>query len=450
MAMSPTPIRRLTESIAFRAFTLAFLSILLLIPLLSVRGLVNERKALRRDAAASIAAGWGGPQTILGPVLVLQAKCFAKPDKDGHIEESRRLAVKLPQALTVEGEASSEIRRRGLHEVPVYRVMLAIALNLEPPSLAELDWQCAKTELEAASIAFAVSDPRGIDRVSPLSYAGSNASWHAGTPLSGPWQSGVQAAIPIADLYPSSGGIPMRFELELRGSDRFALSPAGGSTELNLRADWSSPSFDGAFLPSERSVQARGFEATWKVSELARPVPSLWLCDCPADLAASAFGVTWFQPADGYLTTERSLKYGFLFIALTFLTFFLFELGGSRRAHPIQYGLVGGAICVFYLLLLSLSERTGFGVAYLVAAVATTTQITLYGRAFLRAGRRVAVLGAVLATLYGGLYLLVGLEEIALLLGSIALFLIIAIAMWVTRTVNGETLPARGLAPSDV
>jgi inner membrane protein len=209
-----------------------------------------------------------------------------------------------------------------------------------------------------------------------------------------------------------------------------------------MKGDWPTPSFDGAFLPAERSIRADGFDAEWRVSELARPVRSLSLDGTAPELHSSGFGLTWFQAADQYLMTERSLKYGFLFVVLTFLTFFLFELTGSRRAHFLQYGLVGGALCVFYLLLLSISEHLRYDKAYLVAAVATALQITLYGRAFLASTRRTLVLGTVLAALYTCLYFLVGLEEMALLIGSIGLFLVIAITMWLTREVGREPLAA--------
>lgn len=431
---------RIADSTTFRALTLAALCLMLLIPLASVRGIVEERKGQRSQAASSVAEGWGGPQTLLGPVLVIQAGC-STTESDGEVRESRHLAVKLPARLAVEGQATSEVRKRGLHTVPVYRAKLRFDLSFEPPPVAALDWRCTTTRIEATSIVLALGDPRGIDGLSPVSLGergDRRTAWRSGTPLEGDWRKGVQAPVPVEWLYPAAGPVAMTFELELRGSDRFALAPAGAQTELRLAGDWPSPSFDGSFLPSERHVTAEGFDALWKVSELARPVPSLWLSETAPELAASAFGVSWFQPADGYLMTERSLKYGFLFVALTFLTFFLFEQAGATRVHPIQYGLVGGALCVFYLLLLAISERAGFGRAYLVAAVATASLIVFYGKALLRAGRRVGVLAAVLAVLYGGLYLLVGLEEAALLIGSVALFLIIAIAMWTTREVGRE------------
>ena len=431
----PDNLAAITRSIPFRVFVLAFLSILLLIPLSNLRDLVGERRGLRAAAASSIATGWGGRQTLLGPILVLALDC-PWTDEKGRTGLAQQIATRLPAKLAVDGDLTTEVRRRGLHAVPVYRARLRTTFEFGPPSAALLAGQCAGARLRAASVVLAVSDPRGIDRISPLAMATSQIAWLPGTPLSGPWQQGVQAPIPTALLAEGSAPLALAADIDLRGSDRFALLPAGGETTVKLHGDWPSPSFDGAFLPASSAVGTGGFDAAWTVSELARPLPSIFNGDPPVELQAAAFGLTWFQPADSYLMTERSLKYGFLFVLLTFLTFFFFESTGERRLQPLQYGLIGGALCIFYLLLLSLSERAGFATAYLAAATATTLQIALYARALLGHARRATVLGAILTALYSGLFLLIGLEETALLVGSVALFVLLTLAMWLTRGVG--------------
>ena len=434
----------ITRSIPFRACVLGFLSILLLIPLWSLRELVGERRGLRAAAASSIAAGWGGRQTLLGPVLVLELQCPWTDDK-GNRGVTPRTVTRLPSRYAVEGDLTTEVRHRGLHTVPVFRARLRTAFDFTPPANRLLEGVCSGARLSAASVVFALADPRGIDRLSPLELDSTQTVWIPGTPLSGAWRQGVQAAIPVARLVEDAEPLALRAEIDLRGSDRFALLPAGGETTARLAADWASPSFDGAFLPTSSTLRRDGFEAAWDVSELARPLPALFVGDPPAELEAAAFGFTWFQPADSYLQTERSLKYGFLFVVLTFPIFFVFELTSERRVHPVQYGLVGAALCIFYLLLLSLSERAGFTAAYLAAALATTLQIALYGRALLAGTGRAAILGAILATLYSGLFLLIGLEETALLVGSVALFALLTLAMWLTRKV-GRGRPAAAAA----
>lgn len=425
----------LTRSIPFRVTVLGFLAVLLLIPLWSLRELVGERRGLRAAAASSIAAGWGGRQTLLGPVLVLELEC-PWTDEKGRSGVTTSIATRLPSRFDVEGNVTTEVRHRGLHTVPVFRANLRTAFEFTPPAARLLEGQCSGARLRAASVVFALTDPRGIDRISPLELAASPTPWIPGTPLSGTWKQGVQAPIPVALLTEGARPLALRAEIDLRGSDRFTLLPAGGETTVRLASDWPSPSFDGAFLPTSSILRPDGFDADWRVSELARPLPAIFGGDPPSELEAAAFGFTWFQPADSYLQTERSLKYGFLFVVLTFLVFFFFELGSERQAHPLQYGLVGAALCIFYLLLLALSERAGFGAAYLAAAAATTLQIALYGRALLAGTTRAAILGGILAALYSGLYLLIGLEETALLVGSIALFTLLTLAMWLTRGVG--------------
>ena len=194
----------------------------------------------------------------------------------------------------------------------------------------------------------------------------------------------------------------------LRGSERLELLPVGRETRAALAGDWPSPRFQGAYLPERREVRADGFSADWRVSALARTFPGKWRwSDWPHDLEQSAFGTELVLPVDGYQRTERALKYGLLVVVLTFLAFFLFEIGSELRLHVVQYGLVGAALCVFYLLLLSLSEHLGFAVAYLSAAAATVGLISAYVTAILRGGRRAAAFAGLLAGLYGGLYALI-------------------------------------------
>ena len=439
----PDLVSSITRSIPFRATLLAFLSLVLLIPLWSLRELVGERRAMRAAAAASIAAGWGGRQTLLGPVLVLELEC-PWTDAEGNSGISTRIATRLPARYDVEGTIATEVRHRGLHSVPVFRARLRTAFEFTPPTIRLLEGQCGGARLRAASVVFALSDPRGIDRISPLEVASSPTAWIPGTPLSGYWKQGVQAPIPVARMAEDAKPLALRAEIDLRGSDRLTLLPAGGETTVRMAADWPSPSFDGAFLPTKSQLRPDGFDAEWTVSELARPLPAIFAGDPPSELEAAAFGFTWFQPADSYLQTERSLKYGFLFVVLTFLVFFAFELTSERRVHPVQYGLVGAALCIFYLLLLSLSERSGFATAYLAAAAATTLQIALYARALLAGATRATILGAILAALYSGLFLLIRLEETALLVGSIALFALLTLAMWMTRGVGRAKAAAGG------
>jgi len=424
------------NSATLRLLMIGLLSIVLLLPLAMVRGLLSERRQLRAVAAASIASGWAGRQTLTGPALVLRFAC-AGFDEKGRPRTWRRTTMVLPDRLDVRARATSELRRRGIHAVPVYQSEFEVAGEFTPKPLPDLVVDCPDATLLQADLALALSDPRGIERLDQVDWAGTALPWQSGTGLDGSWSSGVSARLPreqLASLITARARFS--FELDLRGSDRLSMAPAAGTTNFELTGDWPSPSFDGAFLPRQREVGASGFHAAWTVSSLARPVPAVSTCEPPPALDGWSFGVTWFVAADGYLMVERSLKHGFLFVLLTFLLFYLFELGGEARLHPVQYGLVGGALCVFYLLLLSLCEQYGVGIAYSAAATASTIQITLYARAILGARKRALVLGAALVLLYAGLYALIGAEELALLIGSVLLFAALGALMWRTRAVD--------------
>jgi inner membrane protein len=254
--------------------------------------------------------------------------------------------------------------------------------------------------------------------------------------------SGLTAAIPFATETPQR--IPFAIDLRLNGSESVSFLPLGGETVVELSSPWRAPSFSGAFLPESRTITASGFGARWNVSSLARGYPQRWRENITEEnmntmLWPSAFRVGLFAPVGGYQQTERSIKYGALFIILTFVTFFLYELLSPVTLHPVQYFLVGGALCLFYLLLLSISEQASFGLAYAIASVATVGLISAYATALLRSRLRVLGLAGVLAFLYGYLYVLLQLEDWALLMGSIGLFAILALIMYTTRRVDWGT-----------
>ena len=426
----------LPGSATLRLLVLGSLCLLMLVPLSVVRDVVKERRALRAEAIESIAAGWGGEQTLLGPALVLRFRCEG-PDAEGSLRHWRETAVVLPESLETTGRARTERRSRGLHEIPVYSAAMRVRGEFAAVAWSELPIDCSAPQLDQAELALAVSDPRGIARLSDLDWRGTPVAWRSGNSLGDCWSTGVSAALESDSAQSELASVSrFEFEIELRGIDRIAFAPLGRSTQVTLTSDWPTPSFDGAFLPADRATRSDGSEATWRVSSLSRPFPQAWQVGTAPDLGKWTFGVRWFVVADSYLMTDRSLKYGFLFVALTLMLFFLFELAGDARLHPVQYTLVGGAVCVFYLLLLSFSEGRGFGPAYFVASAATTLQIALYARAILGARRRALVLAGALATLYGGLYALIGAEELALLLGSVLLFAALALLMWKTRSVD--------------
>ena len=439
--------RRFGDSLAVKLLTIGFLILLLLIPLMMVRSLVAEREGRRTAAADEVAASWGRAQTLGGPVLTVPYSAW-RVDSNGKVEHWTDYAHFLPERLQVAGELRPERRQRGLFETVVYRAELRISGAFRPPDFS--GWvEVREVHWDQATVSFGVPDPRGIRQGVVLRWGDRDLPLEPGAGEARLWTTGLRAAVPGLATAEAGQTIPFSLALGLNGSGRFEVLPFGKETVVRLRSSWPHPSFAGGFLPEARTVSDRGFDATWRVSWFGRSYPQRWRAPeketvvPETAVAASAFGVELFIPADGYQKTERSLKYGVLFVALTFLAFFLCETFNPFAVHAVQYLLVGFALCIFYLLLLSLSEVLPFGTAYAAAAAATVLLIGAYGAAALRGWRRGALVGGVLAVLYGYLWCLLRAEDRSLLLGSVGLFLILALVMYLTRRIDWHA-PRRG------
>jgi inner membrane protein len=244
---------------------------------------------------------------------------------------------------------------------------------------------------------------------------------------------GVQASLPSSARDQRS--TPFQFTLQLNGSERLSLVPIGRTTDVSLRADWPSPSFQGAFLPAERDITAQGFTSHWHVLHLNRPFPQQFT-GARHDLFPSAFGVELKVPVDEYQKNTRAAKYGSLLITMVFAVFFFVEVLQRVRIHPLQYLLVGLALCIFYTLLLAISEQWGFGPAYLAAAVAVVALVVLYARHVFRSARATALLAGILVLVYGFIFTIINMEELSLLIGSIGLFITLAVVMYLSRKID--------------
>jgi inner membrane protein len=422
-----------------------------------IEALVAEREGRRRAAVDEIGSTWGGPQTLLGPVLVLPHRVLRKENivltppsgatlaSPGLVQEKTRVEIAhagfLPQRVRFEGTLVPERRRRGIFEVAVYAVELTVSGTLGAPDLRALGLDPADVAFEDAFLSVALTDTRGIREETTVLWDGAPVKFRPGPGHSGLGTSGIHA--PLAGFDAQKAPHTFAFTFHLQGTESLSVAPLGGSTEAVLSSPWPSPSFSGSFLPETRRVGPGGFAGTWRVSSFGRSYPQSWKACPPSDaIAASVFGVRLFLPADAYQQTTRALKYAILFVGLTFLAFGLFEILGGLRLHPLQYLLVGFALALFYLLLLSLSEHAGFGPAYLAAASATTLLVAGYGVWALSARTRALLLGAGLATLYGYLFVLLRLEDWALVLGAAALFAILAGIMFGTRHVDWWLLGA--------
>lgn len=420
------------QSITFKVLGIGFLALVMLIPLAQVQGLISERIALRDGAVASIGASWGGRQQFGGPVLAIPKRVRIQSSTGWITQESTEIL--LPDQLEIHGTLAPEMRRYGMYDTPVYTAELKLSGSFLAGDFKRLAGEETTYLWDRAELRLPVSDVRGIRRVSALSFASAQYIFGPGSADVG----GIGAVVVPLDLSEPQAKYPFELEVTLTGTQSLHMLPLARRTEATLRAPWPDPSFDGAFLPAERQVDAKGFEAHWRVLDLNRNFGQHWQQDAQhsLDFRSAAFGVALYQTASAYQQTERAGKYGVLFIALTFIAFFLFEVLKKLRVHPVQYLLVGVALTTFYVVLLALSEQIGFAVAYLIAAIIVVAIVSSYAAAVLRARRAGLTLGAMLALVYALLYGLIVSEQYSLLLGALGLVAIIAALMYLTRKVD--------------
>lgn len=430
------------HSFLLKFILLGVLWLALLIPLAQLRSVVEERTRFADGAVEEIGRSWGGPQLVAGPFLRVPLR-RTKVVNEKTTQTTTEWLTFLPENLAVDGSVATEIRHRGIFEAAVYRGDLRVKgtfLRPDPGAVVTLDR--AEVLWQEAVLAFAVSDLRGLRSKLELDWNGSKL------PLA-PLSLG-QIEMPTlgvkVPLDPPNGGL-FHFSLAvgLNGSGQLSFLPIGKETLVTLASAWRTPSFSGAFLPDQRNIDHQGFRASWSIPFFARSFPQAFGSSFEmSHLFETSFGVDLLLPVDTYQKSDRSLKYGGLFVLLTFLTFLLFEIFEGRRLHAIQYLLVGFAMSIFYLLLLSLGEHLPFRIAYVIAAVAVTLLISGYARAILGSRRGSVGLLVVLTLLYSFLCVLLESEDYALLVGSLALFGVLSLVMYLTRHIDwsgGGPLP---------
>ena len=425
------------NSAIFKVAAIAFLALMLLIPVAMIDELVKERKTRQLEALEEVSAKWGFEQQVVGPILAVPYFTFDLNKEDERINVTRKLVYFLPEQLDISGTIDPEIRYRGLFKVPVYRSKIRIDGYFSPPDMeitntdAEVDWK-------GATITLGLSDMRGITEAIDFIWNNKKMVCEPGVSIESIVESGITVSNPI-DLENNTEPYHFSVNISLNGSKSISFVPLGKETTAKINSSWKDPGFNGAFLPASRDISAQGFSATWKVLELNRNYPQRWT-EKNVDLASSAFGVELILPGDTYQLTERSVKYAILFIALTFMSFFFIEIIHKQRVHPIQYILVGFGLALFYLLLLSLSEHIGFNLSYLIASIAIVAMITGYSKSIFKNNKLIALMASILIVLYGFLFLLLQMQDLTLLIGSAGLFIILSSVMYLSRKIDWYNL----------
>lgn len=408
------------------------LVLLLLIPSMMIRELIRERKYNQQEVINEVADKWGREQVISGPIISIPF-VLNRANQNAVME----YAHFLPETFTVSGKLKTEYRYRNIFKVIGYRADILISGKLSKPELGSFGRQIqANMDTTGVIIQLPVSDLKGIkDRVI-LEIDGKAYEMNPGLAVHDISSSGLWCKIALGDIFKNKTTADYQIKLgKLDGTQRISFLPIGKETSVKLTSNWNSPSFDGSFLPETRNIKDSGFLATWKILNLNRNFPQQFY-GSNSSLQQSEFGVSLIQPVDHYLLSERSAKYAILFISLTFLTFFFSEITNNRKIHPIQYILIGLALVLFFSLLLSLSEQIGFDNAYFVAASGIILMIVFYAQSILKNIRITSIIGGVLVLLYGFIYIILQLENMALLFGSLGLFVILGLVMYISRKID--------------
>jgi inner membrane protein len=432
----------------------------LTIPLFSVWLLVYDRQTQSDQAAASITEGWGGPQAVSGPLLVIPYRTTATEtviEGGQSVTRSRDVVQELslsPEAVEMTTAIRPERRKRSIYEAVVYDAQVSGKARFAlPPDLARHSVTPADMMLDRAELRFGLSDPRGLGANPRVVADGKPLRLQPGGGSSS-GSRGFFAWIDAASL--TARPLNVDFAYDFRGNASLSLAPQAGDTSWTVRSAWPHPSFGGDFLPAQRKVAEKGFEANYRIGNLALgrslvstgtagssnvveriapPSRGMPVASADADAPQTA-SISLIQPVDLYSQVNRATKYGFLFIGFTFLTLLMFDVIAGIRISPVEYLLMGAALVLFFVLLLAFAEVIGFAAAYVLASAAIAGLNTAYSAAILKSWRRAGLIGGLLVALYAVLYILLNLEDLSLLIGSLLLFFALAGVMYATRRID--------------
>lgn len=417
------------SKLLLKALLIAGLTLLLLIPAYFVKGLILEREARQKEAFTEVSNKWAGRQNITGPVLVLP---YAETitGNNGQTHTLKKLAYILPDNLSIEADVKPEERHRGIYQVMLYSAVTKLSGVFNRIPLQQLQLDAANVLWNEAYICLDLADPRGLKEEISFKWNDSTVMLNPTAANNEVMREGFAAIVPVSP----DQSFSFSSVISMNGSEQLLFTPVGKETKVKLTSSWPDPSFTGRQLPDHRITDS-GFTATWKNLAHTRNFPQAWKEDSYI-LQSASFGADLFIPVNGYQKTMRSVKYAILCILLTFAAFFIIEIVNKKSVHPFQYALIGLALILFYTLLLSVSEYAGFNAAYIIASVATAGLIAWFVKGVLRSSRLSAVLAVVLVLMYSYIFTILQLQDYSLLMGSIGLFLTLAVIMHFSKKIQ--------------
>lgn len=435
----------LKTSITFRMIMVGFLILILLIPLSYIESLILERSIRQKDVVNEINQKWGNNVLVYGPILKLPYKTYNEVsifnDKTKtyikEVETTINFAYIFPEVLDATSTVESKTLHRGNFESAVFTTKMKfsgtyIALDLSSKGIQNEDivW-------DKASIVVKTSNLKGIKNAMQISVNDNIYNFETNFNESSNYLDELESNFINDGDLPKNNPIDFKFDMVFNGSQQIELIPIGKTTTLSMASNWADPSFIGNYLPNDetKTITKEGFKADWTVLHINRAFSQHYLNKIP-NLKTFAFGTKFMVMVDEYQKSERSAKYGFLVIALTFLVFFLIQTLSKIPIHPFQYLMIGLALTMFYTLLVSISEHSNFLKAYLIAGISVIALITTYSKSILKSIKFPLFIGVSLTALYTFIYVIIQLENYALLVGSIGLFLILAAVMYVSRKID--------------
>lgn len=431
------------NSITARMLVVGFLLLVLLIPLEFVKSLINERAYRQEEVVREINEKWGNEVLLSGPILkipykvISEEKIFNEKSNSYYTKtkESIENAYFFPDKLNIISQVDTKPLNRSIYESVVYSATIDVKGNFPKIDFSDTDIAEENILWEKATVLLKTSNLKGIKTTPVVNLAPEALSM---TPqYSTDYLNTIQSNYIANAKEIFAAPLSFSFDLKINGSESLKFLPIGKETDATMKSNWHSPSFDGNFLPEDtnKEISKDGFTANWRILQINRQFEQSFFGHLP-DLSASAFGTKLIIPVDEYQKSERTAKYGFMVIGLTLLVFLLIQLVSKIYIHPFQYVMIGLALVMFYTLLISISEHSNFFKAYAIAAVSVLALITVYSRAILKGFKFPLLICASLASLYGFIYVIIQLENYALLAGSIGLFLILAIIMFASRRID--------------
>ena len=413
------------ESLTFKMALLGILAIMFLVPLQLIKMVINERAENSRNVQEQISEEWGKTQIIMGPVLNVPVTRI-KYSGEERISTTEVIWHIMPELLEITGELSPQIRYKGIYESVIYESNLKMTGSFEIPGQKEdadmdIKW-------ENAYYTLGITDNRGI--IKDLVMISDNGMIDAQPGVYDHDISSSGVSFP-SEISPGTTRLEFEINLGLRGSSGIFFTPTGKSTSVNIESSWTAPSFTGNYLPETRTMGDQGFSAHWYITHLNRNFPQSWF-GSSYQPEEEHFGVNLLQEVDHYRKSERSAKYGLLFIAFTYLVFLFIELSSDRKIHLFHYFLVALSLVLFFSLLNSLSEQIGFGFAYLISSGSTIALLSVFSGILLKKPKYIIMIGGMLILLYAFIYILLSLNEFAYLAGNIGLFISLAVIMWLS------------------